>query len=183
MKNILLGIAVTLILALSVHAEDKVVESYTARVANMGGAISGPFTINIHIYGYTSDEEVAKLAGLLKSKGQDAVASEIFHDEKGRIVPVGRLGNDLNYIRVLKSDKGKIIRMVSARPMSFLEVRNSGRSMDYPFGIVELVIGNDGKIEGSAIAAAKIQLNKDNILEVESFSNQPLRLMTVEKSK
>src|SRR5262249_30849583 len=142
-----------------IQADDKVIESYSASLANMQGAGRGPVQIKLLVYSYTPDEEVQKLAQTLKTGGQDAVEKALWNTQRGKVAPVGALGVDVNYVRVLNSDKGKIIRMVTARPMSFLELRNNGRSTDYPFGIVELVIGNDGKIEGSMIAAAKIEVN------------------------
>lgn len=179
---VILLLGFLLIVPQMVPADDKVIESYSASLANMQGAGRGPIQIKLLIYSYTPEDEVQKMAQTLKQGGQDALEKALWDIQRGKVAPVGALGVDVNYVRVLNSDKGKIIRMVTARPMSFLELRNNGRSTDYPFGIVELVIGNDGKVEGSIIAAAKIEINKDNVLEVESYGTQPLRLMSLRKN-
>lgn len=165
----------------TVRADEKVLESYSATLANMNGMGKGPVPIKILVYGYTSEDEVAKLLDVLQNQGQDALEKAIFDVQKGRIFPVGRLGNDLNYIREIKTDQGRILRMVSSRPISFMELRYNGRSTDYPFGVLELRIANDGTIEGTIIGAAKIQI-KDGTLDVESYGTQPLRLMNVKKT-
>lgn len=161
-------------------AEDKAIESYSASVERIGSA-RGPMPISIRIYGYTSDEDAVKLAETLKSLGQDAVADAIWKTAKGYIAPVGGVGIDINYIRVLKSDKGQTIRMVTARQMSFLEIKRSGLSTEYPFGVLDLTIGNDGKMEGKVIAAAKIQFNKDNAVEIKSYGSDSVRLLNIRK--
>lgn len=170
-------------LPLVAQADDKVIESYNATITMLGGPGRGPIPIRILIYSITPEDEVAKLAETLKSGGQDALVDALDKTpQRGRISPVGQLGNDLNYVRVINTEKGRVIRMLSNRNMSFLELTRGGRSTDYPFGIVELVIGNDGKIEGTVIGGAKIEV-KDNALEVESFGIQPLRLMSIKKTQ
>ena len=161
-------------------AEDQAIESYSASVSRIGSA-KGPMPITIRIYSYTPDEDAAKLAEMLKSHGQETVADAIWKVQRGNITPVGGVGIDVNYIRVLQSDKGKIIRMVTARQMSFLELKRSGLSTEYPFGILELTIGTDGKIGGTVIAAAKIQFNKDNVPEVKSYGSDSVRLLNIRK--
>ena len=161
-------------------AEDQAIESYSASVTRMGSA-KGPTPITIRIYSYTSDEDAAKLAEMLKSRGQEAVADSIWKVKKGHIAPVGGVGMDVNFIRVLKSNKGQTIRLVTARQMSFLELKRSGLSTQYPFGILDLTVGNDGKIEGRIIAAAKVQFNKDNVVEVKSYGSDAIRLLNIKK--
>jgi hypothetical protein len=163
------------------ESREKVLEGYTASLINMAGVGKGPIQIKILIYSYTTKEEFDSLAGALQKGGQDAVARGMDKMEKGRIAPNFSTGNDVNYIRTFDTDKGRVIRFVSNRPMSFMELRNSGRSTDYPFGIIELVIAKDGTIDGSVIGAAKIKINKDNALEVESYGTEPLRLQNIRK--
>lgn len=176
-------LVILIALPLAAQADDKVIESYNATITMLGGPGRGPIPIRILIYSITPDAEIAKLAETLRSGGQDALVDALDKaPQRGRISPVGQLGNDLNYVRVLNTEKGRVIRMISNRNMSFMELTRGGRSTDYPFGIVELVIGNDGKIEGTVIGGAKIDV-KDNALEVESYGIQPLRLMSLKKTQ
>lgn len=162
------------------NAEEKPIEEYSASITRIGSA-KGPTTIAIRIYSYTPEEEVAKLAELMKTQGQDAVADAIWNVARGHIAPVGDVGMDINYVRAVSSDKGKTIRMATARQMPFWEQSSGRSSTDYPFSIMELTIGNDGKIVGSVIAKAKIEINKDNGLEVKSYGSDSVRLMSIKK--
>ena len=162
------------------NAEEKPIEEYSASITMIGSA-RGPTTIAIRIYSYTPEEEVAKLAELMKTKGQDAVADAIWNVARGQIAPVGELGMDINYIRAVNTDKGKTIRMATARQVPFWEQSSGRPSTDYPFSIIELTFGNDGKILGSVIAKAKIEINKDNGLEVKSYGSDSIRLLSIKK--
>jgi hypothetical protein len=65
-----------------------------------------------------------------------------------------------------------IIRVVRARNMSFAELRNSGRSVDYPYTMLEFELDKSGTGTGTAIGAAKVRFDKKkNRYEIESFKH------------
>jgi hypothetical protein len=88
--------------------------------------------------------------------------------------------------RRLRNGDKTIIRVVTTRHRSFAELRNSGRSVDYPYAMLELVPDKEGKGTGPAIGAAKIRFDKKkNRYEVESFGqganyNRLLNVRTME---
>ena len=64
--------------------------------------------------------------------------------------------------------------------MSFWELYNRPRSVDYEFTVAEIRLGPDGKGTGELVPAAKITWNQDrHTFEVENFSNSPVRLTDV----
>ena len=168
------------LVAQSLNAEEKAIEQYSASIMIVGSA-KGRTPITIRIFSYTPDEEVAKLAELLKTKGQDAVADAIWKTARGHIAPVGGVGIDINYARVLNTEKGKVIRMVSARQMPFWEQSSGRPSTDYPFSILDLTIGSDGRMEGKVIAKAKVEINKENVLQLNSYGSQTIILNNIKK--
>jgi len=61
---------------------------------------------------------------------------------------------------------------VTARYLSFVELRYSGRSVDYPYTILQLELDQNGKGTGTAIGAAKVRFNKKKgTYEVESLQH------------
>lgn len=157
-------------------------ETYTATAMVTSGAAGGSMvSLTITIDSFTSDEEVVQLAQILKDKGPDALAKALDKTERGRIAPVGRVGNDVNVARTFQTEKGRLIRLLMNRPMGFLELRRSGRSRDYEFSVIELLVDEKGNGSGSMLAAAKIQFNKDNQLEVENYGMDPVRLSNVRR--
>jgi len=163
-------------------SESKV-EHFTAVAMGTGGAVGGrSMSIDIHINEYTTDEEVLELSELLKEKGQDALRLRLEKVSRGRISPSGRVGNDLAVIRARPIQEGKRrIFLATARVMPWLELYISGRSRDYDIGMIILEVNNEGRGEGTVIAAGKLEFNEEGVLEVESFGNQYVRLVNVRR--
>ena len=146
------------------------------------GGKSIPF--DFRITSYTTDEEVDKFAALLKEKGQDALRSALEKEDKGRISPVGSVGNQIAAARKRQHGTETIITIVTARVMSFTELYNSGRSRDYPFGYLQVKLNDKGEGTGQIMAAAKLKFNKKSgHYELESYGNQYIKAINVRPSK
>ena len=143
--------------------------------------------VDLHVNSYTSDEEAKSMAGLLVNAGPDALLKALEKAKsKGRITLTGRVGfYDLKLIRSHRTENGRRIYAVGDRPVGFLEAYVQNRSMDYPFGIlqIDLKTKENGKEEGEGalIYAAKIKVLEGNSIDVESYGIQPIRLMGVRK--
>lgn len=185
-QSILLAVIVASCLLLPASAQEekkdkkKQREEYTATAIVTGGG-AAMVSLSFLIDSFTPDEEVLKLAEILKSQGPDGLAKAIDKSQRGRIAPVARIGNDINIARSFQTEKGRVIRLVSNRPLGFLELRAGGRSTDYQFSVVELILNEKGEGEGVALAAAKIKFNKDNQLEVENYGRDPIRITNVRR--
>lgn len=187
-QSILLAVIVASCLLLPARAEDekekkdkkKQREEYSATAIVTSGRAS-MVQFDIRIESFTPDEEVVKLAEILKSQGPDALAKAIDKTQRGRIAPVARIGNDINIARSFQTEKGRVLRLVSNRPLGFLELRRGGRSTDYEFSVMEIIFNEKGEGQGVALAAAKIKFNKDNQLEVENYGTDPIRITNVRR--
>jgi hypothetical protein len=88
-------------------------------------------------------------------------------------------------VRETVVDGKRRIFIVFERWTRFAELRGGYRSLDYPFGVIELFIDErTGKGEGTYIAAARIDLDFDEKkqqyqIEVENFATFPARLLGV----
>jgi hypothetical protein len=180
-RLLVLMICGLLVQALAVVA-GEVPEQFTGRVVDAGGALPGAtsafFTINIDEY--TTDEEAMGFVSLLAEGGQDALEKALWDLDKGWIRVGGSLGYPLAITRSIKAEGGRIIRVMTDRPISMFESMRGLRSKDYPFGIIELQLDEEGKGEGRLIAAAQVEFNKEGTIEIESLGTEPLRLMNVE---
>jgi len=156
-------------------------EEYSATAIVSGGPGASMVSFSLLIDSFTPDDEVLKLAEILKAQGPDALAKAVDKTKRGRIAPVGRLGNDVNVARTFQTEKGRVIRLLMNRPIGFLELRRGGRSTDYEFGIVELLLDEKGEGSGVALGAAKIKFNEKNQLEVENYGTSPIRITNVHR--
>ena len=146
-------------------------EHYSAVWAVTGGSAGGATVpIDIRINRYNKDEEINQYATLLAKSGPAGLRSALDKQDVGQFSPVGKVGTPLAIARKLVNGDMTEIRVVTLRIMSFAELRNGGRSVDYPYTMLDLVVDKDGKGTGTAIGAAKIRFNKKkNVYEIESF--------------
>jgi hypothetical protein len=169
----LFTVVVVLLLTASFGQEKPKPEQYAATWAVTGGTAGGKtMPIDIRINRFNTDEDVMKFAELLKEGGPDALRRALEKEDVGQISPTGRVGTPIAVARKLKSGNKTIVRVVTARNLSFVELRYSGRSVDYPFTVIQLELDEKGKGSGTAIAAAKIRFNKkQNTYEIESYQH------------
>jgi hypothetical protein len=128
-------------------------------------------------------------------KGQDALLKALQKAPvKGRIRMPNRTGPDPNQTRLgwnLRyaayapgEDGGHQIMVATDRYMSFAEVRNQPRTVDYPFTFAQLRLNKDGEGEGKLPVAVQLTFDKKkNQVVVENYSTEPVRLYQVKIDK
>ncbi|HRI03188.1 MAG TPA: hypothetical protein PLL77_05560 [Pyrinomonadaceae bacterium] len=146
-------------------------------MTQMGRVIS----IDIRISGYSTADDQQVLLQVFAEKGSEGVANALHKmPSKGRIAITGTLGFDLNYVRSFPMpDGGRRIRFVTDRPITFGELWSASRSMDYSLSMGEIIISKKkGENKGTLYPAAKFNIDKDGILELETMQN-PWNLMNI----
>jgi hypothetical protein len=177
---LLILILVTSGLSTASGEEKQKPDAYSGVVIGTGGAIGArSMNIDIQIDKYTTDQEIGEYIDLLKEKGQDQLRLKLEKVKVGNIRPSASVGTELAIARVFETLEGKVIRLLTARNMRFLELYHGGRSTDYPFTIVEIHLDKEGKGEGAIMGGAQISFSKEGKLEIESFGNQYAKLVNV----
>jgi len=167
-------LAVGLILYSAAFGEDKPKpEQFSAVWAVVGGSAGGKTVpIDIRINRYATDEEIKNFADILVEGGQGRLREALEKEDVGQLSATGQVGIPIAIARKSVQGDKTIIRIVTARTLSFAELRYSGRSVDYPFTILQLEVDREGKGAGTAIGAASIKFNKKkNTYVVESFQH------------
>lgn len=156
-------------------------ESYSGVAIGTGGRVGGrSIQFDFRINRYTTDEEVQKFAALVKEKGTDALRRALEKENLGQINVTGRVGNDIAVARKRLDGQDMVITLVTARNMPFLELYRSGRTIDYPFGFVQVRFNAQGEGVGQIMAAARIRFNKkEGKYDIESFGNQYIKAVNV----
>lgn len=143
--------------------------------------------VDLWVNSYTSDEEAKTLAAALLEGGSQSLLKALQKsDTRGKIRLSGRAGfYDFKLIRSHQTENGRRIYAVGDRPVGFLEVYAGNRSLDYPFGIlqVDLKKNSKGREEGTGalLYAAKIKVLEGNRIELESYGIDAVRLLGVRK--
>jgi hypothetical protein len=163
-------------------------ERFAATAVNMGAAGSGPVTtpISIVISRWSTDAERDSLVTALQEKGSDAVLDALKDMPRaGSIAGPGSVGQEIHFARRIPGPgNSERVVLVTDRPMSLWEMRSGSRTVEYPFTLVELRIGANGKGEGKASVATKIIFDKDaQSVVLENWDIQPVALQNVTREK
>lgn len=170
--------------AASVEAQ----QTYTGTVVSYGsrsytGVRTGSFTLTLK--SLTPDDQAARFLSSLQTGGQDALLDAIRNENIGSFSVDQNLSRTVNAARVTTSGGRQKILVVFERWQMFAEVRGGYRSLDYPFGYLELTIDPaTGKGSGQYFAAARIRWKKDkngngSHIEIEDYATFPAKLINV----
>ncbi len=181
----------TLFASASVYVNAQSKEKFTGTVIYYGSGfntrtVTANFTLDIT--GYTSDDEAQNYLSILKNKGETQVLDAIDNKEIGRFSVGANVGVPVNVVRERDENGNRRIFIVFKRWTQFAELRYGYRSLDYPFGVIELLINpRTGKGEGTYIAAARIRWDangeKSPQVEIENFATFPARLLGVRSDR
>jgi len=178
-KNIFSLLIFTLTIASSTYAQRSTLTG-TAVIYGSGyntRTISRTFTLIINDRSSTSD--LTGFVETLQSGGQDALKRELDRRDVGRFSLGSSVGVPVGAIRVDRDGGDTRIRAIFTRSIGFGELRQGLRSVDYPFGYLEIRMDERGRGEGTIIPAAKIRFRGGDTIEVEDFGTFPGRLMGV----
>lgn len=162
-------------------------EVYTGTIVNMNGrSASTGFTLTLTAR--TTDEEAQKYLAILADAGQDDLLKTIYKNNLGFIAATGHTRRDLLVIREAQVNGKRRIIAAFERWPGFFELRAGGRSLDYPFSIIEIYFDEKGRGTGTFIGLAQVKIARDKKteqlrLELESFGSFPAKVMGVMRRK
>jgi hypothetical protein len=172
----------------AVQADAAQPERFSATAVNMSAGGTGRVTtpVSIVISRWSTDAERDRLVTALQEKGPDAVLSALKDMPRaGSIAATGSVGQEVHFARrIAGPNNSERVVLITDRPMSLWEMRSGSRTTEYPFTLVELRVGADGKGEGKASAATKVIFDKDtNNVVLENYDIQPIGLQNVIRQK
>jgi hypothetical protein len=161
-------------------------EHFTAFAVAMGTpGRTGANTVDIQIERWSTDEDRDKLLTALREQGQDKMLSVLQSLPRvGFIRTPESIGYDLHFARKHQMGGSERVIIATDRRIGFWEAANRPRSIDYPFSLIELRIGSNGKGEGKLSIATKITTENDGkTIVLENYQSQPVMLNNVTREK
>jgi hypothetical protein len=160
-------------------------ERFTALAVNMGSpARFTTATVELVVNRWSSEAERDRLLSVLLEKGPNQLLEALRETPRvGYIRTPDSIGYDLHYAQKMPGeDGGERVVLATDRYISFWEAVNRPRTIDYPFTVIELRIGTDGKGEGKMSLFAKIVADKKNkTIILEDYGTQPVLLQSVRR--
>ena len=169
----------------------------SAFAVNMSTAQAGKSTavIDLRITRWSTPAEREKLINIAVEKGQDALLRELQRmPNHGKIsIPAwqgpdphnARLGWTLHYAFATPGEDGGLrIGIATDRYIGFWEARESPRTIDYPFTLIEIRLDRSGKGVGKMAVATKIEYDKKKKqMVLENYASEPVRLNEIKIEK
>jgi hypothetical protein len=155
-------------------------EEFTAVAIANNTIQTGAGTVLITVDRWSTAAERDRLVSTLMEKGPRALLDALQDTRPvGRIRTPDSLGYDLHYaFETPGEDGGRRIVLATDRPIGFWEAYARPRTVDYPFTIIQMQIGPDGKGTGTLSEFTKVLAYEDNIY-LENFANAPVMLTEI----
>ena len=142
-------------------------------------------SVEIVIEHWTTPEERERMLTVLKDKGDFGLAEVMREFDIGYI----RIGMSspwrLRSAAIWAVEGGFKVRVATERPIDFVETWVGTRSQDYPIGILDLFIKDEGESTGGILAASQVRYNDEGRLEVKALPNStgPHKVTRVREAK
>jgi len=159
-------------------------ERFTASAININNGQAG--NIDITVNRWSTDSQRDQLMKTVENKGPEKLLDTLQRlPVMGHFGAPGNLSWDIHFARRIPlPDGGERVVLVTDRRIGFWEAANQPRSIDYPFTVIDLRLNADGEGEGKMSIATKVIFNKkDNMIELENFSTQPVQLTNGRREK
>jgi hypothetical protein len=168
-------------LAAQTHGEK---EEFTAVAIANNTIRTGAGTVLISVDRWSTAAERERLVSTLLNKGPRALLDALQDTRPvGRIRTPDSIGYDLHYAyQTPGEDGGRRIVIATDRPIGFWEAYDRPRTIEYPFTIVQMQIGADGRGTGTLSEFTKVIAYENNIF-LENFANAPVMLTEIRASK
>jgi hypothetical protein len=138
-------------------------------------------TIHVVIQRYTPDAERAALEGALQTGGYPAFLTALRKASDVGYVGHGTAKFTIRYARETKTGRGRIIDVVTDRPVYFLgggEPEARPR-VGFDVAVLRMEIDDIGFGSGEMAAAARLKPAPDGGVQIDDYAEQPIKLVTV----
>ncbi len=157
-------------------------EEFSANLMTWGtGAAAGKSTrLNMTVDRWATEDELAGFKKLLTESGPDALYKALAGRDMGRIQTTQSYEYRIYLAISVPAEKGRIIRLVTERPVFMKEAVRDQDTLDYIYSYIELALDEKGKGTGKILGTAKIVVDKNGKVDVETHG-QPQTLMNARK--
>ncbi|MGE3707232.1 MAG: hypothetical protein AB7I13_18325 [Vicinamibacterales bacterium] len=162
------------------HGSPERFRAFAVDMGEWGTTRSG--TLDFVVTRWSTKAEQEAILGAL-DEGQDAFVRALERTRRvGYIQAPSSVGWDLHYADVVEGeDGGRVVTLLTDRPIGVWESVNRPRSIEYPVTWIQLKLDKDGRGEGTMFEAARVSGSlKHRFMVLENFATQGIRLMNVQ---
>ncbi len=178
-RGILTAAVASLVLVVTAFAAEPK-ERFTCIIDEEGGM---PTRLTISVHNWTTDQEAQAYGAALKSGGNNALRAAMIKASAGYVSVTGSMGWPMNFARSFPNGTGQTIILAADRPLGMGAVASGSSTTEYPFGVIVLNIGANGKGTGSLIQQAKLVIDASGKIDMSPYSGMGVELLGVRRQK
>jgi hypothetical protein len=144
-------------------------ETYVGTVTVTGGTRPASAQLTVTIQEYTSDERAFALAETLHKDGHAAAVAEMVKTEVGTVRLGQGAGLRATLVRQEKTATGRIVRVITERPLQVGDARPAATVPADAVGYVELQLDAAGVGSGRLLTAVKAMFDAEGFVVPESL--------------
>ena len=147
----------------------------------MGPIGAAAATIKVVIQRYTPDAERTALEAALATGGYTAFLPALRRSSDVGYVEHGTARFTIRYARETKTDKGRSIDVVTDRPIFFVGggAPEARPRVSFDVAVLRMEVDIIGFGNGVMAAAARLKPAADGGVQIDDYSEQPIKLVTV----
>jgi hypothetical protein len=156
-------------------------EIFHARANVATEAARGDVYLDIHVQKYTPDKDREAVLKALETGGEAAFVEAVRKAPIAGQIEIGKQTFTIRWAREVKDDKGRVITLVTERPVYFVGAGVPGAKAraGYDVAVVQLKMDSAGVGEGTMAAAAKVKRGEPTGVQVDDYADAPVKLLSV----
>jgi hypothetical protein len=156
-------------------------ETFHARANVATEAARGDVYLDIRVQQYTPEKERDTVLKALETGGEAAFVEAVRKAPIAGQIEIGKQTFTIRWAREVKDDKGRVITLVTERPVYFVGAGLPGAKAraGYDVAVVQLKMDPAGVGEGVMAAAAKVKPGEPTGVQVDDYGSEPVKLLSV----
>jgi len=156
-------------------------ETFNAKARVSTYDARGDVYVSIHVDKYTPQKERDAVVSALQSGGSDGFLQALRKSPVAGKVDIGQQSFPIHWAREERSDKGRVITLVTDRPVYYVGagIPDAKPRAGFDVAVIQLQMDSSGVGEGTMAAAAKVKPGGATGVEVEDYASTPVKLPSV----
>jgi hypothetical protein len=156
-------------------------ETFHARARVSTEAARGDVYLDIRVQKYTPDKDRDVVLKALETGGTVGFVEAVRKAPIAGQIDIGKQTFTIRWAREVTDEKGRTITLVTERPVYFVGagLPDAKPRTGYDVAVVQLKMDPAGVGEGVMAAAAKVKPGEPTGVQVDDYSSEPIKLLSV----
>lgn len=153
-------------------------------MTSTGPGVQGAAELDVTINRWSTEAERAALLAAYQKGGNVGLYQELQKQPShGYFSQPGSLGYQIRYAHLVRTDSGSRVIIVNDTFVSDANFDSNSEFLKYPITLAEMKLGADGKGTGTMVVGARIAIEKDGVMRIETSGQAPIPLTKIWETK